>query len=70
MVSSNYGTIFIISTLLKDLTIEQFLMQHFSDRKKASIMSSFSAIYDALQVRSDAIYDAANSRTAAIFNVS
>ena len=45
-------------------------MQHFSDRKKASIMSSFSAIYDALQVRSDAIYDAANSRTAAIFNVS
>ena len=45
-------------------------MQHFSDRKKASIMSSFSAIYDALQVRSDAIYDAANSRTAAIFHVS
>ena len=45
-------------------------MQHFSDRKKASIMSLFSAIYNALQVRSDAIYDAANSRTAAIFNVS
>ena len=37
-------------------------MQHFSDRKKASIISSFSsrrgAIYDASQVKSGAIFDA------------
>ena len=60
-------------------------MQHFSDRKKASIISSFSsrrgaiydasqvksgAIYDAPQVRSGAIYDAANSRRVAIFHAS
>ena len=62
----------IISTLLKDLTIEQFLMQHFSDRKKASIMSSFSsrrgAIYDASQVKSGAIYDAPQVRSGAIYD--
>ena len=61
---------YIISTLLKDLTIEQFLMQHFSDRKKASITSSFSsrrgAIYDASQVKNGAIYYAPWVRSGAI----
>ena len=47
-------------------------MQHFSDRKKASIISSFSsrrgAIYDASQVKSGAIYDAPQVRSGAIYD--
>ena len=47
-------------------------MQHFSDRKKASITSSFSsrrgAIYDASQVKSGAIYDAPQVRSGAIYD--
>ena len=47
-------------------------MQHFSDHKKASIMSSFSSrrgvIYDASQVKSGAIYDAPQVRSGAIYD--
>ena len=47
-------------------------MQHFSDRKKASIISSFSsrrgAIFDASQVKSGAIYDAPQFRIGAIYD--
>ena len=47
-------------------------MQHFSDCKNASIISSFSsrrgAIYDASQVKSGAIYDAPQVRSGAIYD--
>ena len=64
--------IFIISTLLNNLTIEQFLMQPSSGCTMFCIMTSIlpngGAIYDAPNIRKGAIYDAPKNREGAIFD--
>ena len=63
---------YIISTLLNNLTIEQFLMQPSSGCTMFCIMTSIlpngGAIYDAPNIRKGAIYDAPKNREGAIFD--